>query len=250
MNNHAAIRVRWGFTALLGFLALFLVSCSSQITGRISQDASAAMELSAGLEPNTAALIRSFVRLQGSGAPQNPPVLDSALLNRSLQAAPGIKSSALRNTAPEKITGTIAITRIGDFLKSGTQAGQGFIRYEAPSAAAPGKLAVHLDRALAPRVLLLISPEITNYLSVLLAPAATGEVLTNAEYLDLVSSVYGKGVAGEISQAKINAVISFPGQIQSITGGRRSSGREARFEIPLIDLLVLSKPLDYEVTWK
>jgi hypothetical protein len=206
------------------------------------------VELSAGLEPNTAALIRRFAELQGgSGSPQNRPLLDSALLNRSLQAAPGVTSSALRNTAPEKIAGTIAIGRIGDLLTTGQ--GRRFIRYEAPTAAAPGKLAVHLDRGSAPQILSTISPEITDYLSALLAPAATGEALTNAEYLDLVGSVYGKGVAGEISKAKINAVINFPGQVQAVTGGR-AQGREARFEIPLTDLLVLSKPLDYEVSWK
>jgi hypothetical protein len=149
----------------------------------------------------------------------------------------------LRNTSPEKIAGTVVISRIGDLL-----IGQGFIRYETP-AASPGRLAVHLDRRSAPRVLSLVSPELMDYLSAFLAPAATGEALTTGEYLDLAASVYGKAVAGEIAGATISVVMAFPGQVQSVSGGR-PAGREARFDIPLVDLLVLEKPFDCEVTWR
>jgi hypothetical protein len=231
--------------AALAVLLIFFASCSAQINGRLAQDGSGNIQLQAGLEPNMAGLIRSFRGL-GGGAASTGPLLNAESLNRSLRSAPGVASAALRNSGQEKIEGTIGISRIGDLLSAGDNR---FIRYEAPSGAAPGRMGIHLDRSLGPRILPLISPEALDYLSALMAPVATGEALTKTAYLALVESVYGKGISAEIASSRVRAVIEFPGQVQSVKGGA-ASGREARFDVPLLDILVLETPLDYEVTWK
>jgi hypothetical protein len=82
-----------------------------------------------------------------------------------------------------------------------------------------------------------------------MAPIATGEVLTKAEYFALVSSIYGPAVADEIQSGAIHASIRFPGPISAVKGGSWSGSR-AEFDIPLADLLVLETPLVYEVQWK
>jgi hypothetical protein len=81
-----------------------------------------------------------------------------------------------------------------------------------------------------------------------MAPLATGEVLSRAEYLDLVASVYGRPVADEIAGGRIRASIDFPGPVGAVRGGT-FSGKRAEFDIPLLDLLVLEQPLNCEVTW-
>jgi hypothetical protein len=232
------------FFRILPVLAVFVLfpSCSGRINAQLAQDGSGSVQLQAGLEPNMTALIRSFRSFAGS---QSGPLLDAVSLNRSLQAAPGIASSALRNSGQEKIEGTVGISRIGDLLNTGANR---FINYEAPSGNTPGRMGIHLDRSIAPRILVQISPEAVDYLSALMAPAATGEALSRAEYLLMVESVYGKARASEIAAARVTAAIAFPGTVKSVKGGT-SSGREARFDIPLVDLLVLEQPLDYEITW-
>jgi hypothetical protein len=82
-----------------------------------------------------------------------------------------------------------------------------------------------------------------------MAPAATGEPLSKVEYLDLVGSFYGKALADEIAAARITISIGFPGTVSSVKGGS-FSGTQARFNIPLVDLLVLENPLEYEVVWR
>ena len=186
------------------------------------------------------ALIRSF---RSFGGVESGPLLDSAALNRSLQAASGISSSALRNSGQEKVEGTIGISRISDLLNAEANR---FVQYEASGSS--GKLAIHLDRNIAPKILLQVYPEAVDYLSALMAPAATGEALSKAEYLLLVESVYGKALSAEIAASRVTAAITMPGTVKSVKGGT-SSGREARFDIPLTDLLVLEKPLDYEISW-
>jgi hypothetical protein len=96
---------------------------------------------------------------------------------------------------------------------------------------------------------MLLSPEVRDYLSALMAPVATGETLTQKEYLALVQSVYGKGLAEEIASAKITLTIDFPGTISVIQGGKATKNRGV-FTIPLGDLLVLERPLRYEVAWQ
>ena len=221
-------------------ILVFFPSCSAKINAQLVQNGSGSVQLQAGLEPNMIALIRSFSSLGGA---QSGPVLDAAALNRSLQAAKGISSAALKNTGQERIEGTVGIGRISDLLNSGVNR---FVQYEADSSA--GRLAILLNRSIAPQILMQIYPEAVDYLSALMAPAATGEALSKSEYLLLVESVYGKQLAAEIAASRVTAAITMPGAVKSVKGGTYS-GREARFDIALLDLLVLEQPLNYEITW-
>ncbi|MDR1251225.1 MAG: hypothetical protein LBK62_03560 [Treponema sp.] len=229
----------------LCFIFVPLFSCAARINGALQETGRATLLISASLQPRMTALIRSLSAAVDS-APANRPVLDGEAIARSMSAAPGIDSVSFGNTGPAAIEGPVRISRIGDFLASGG-AGGGFIGFE--QHADGGRCTINLSRDSGPQILSLISPEIADYLSALMAPLATGEVLGKAEYLFLVSTVYGKGVADEISQSSIHASIEFPGPVQSVRGGT-FSGRRADFNIPLPDILVLEKPLSYEVIWK
>jgi hypothetical protein len=244
MNNKNVKLFLW----ILPIFAVF-VSCSGRINGQLVQDGSGTLQVQAGLEPNMIALMRNLSDKSGS---QGASVLDAAALNRALQAAPGIASSLLRNSGQEKIDGSIRISNIGNLLTTGTAR---FVSYTAPSGAVPGKLAIHLDRSNAPQVLKQLSPEAEYYLNLLLAPAATGEAISKAEYLEQVELLYSmikgvnaKALAAEIAASRINVAITLPRTVKSVKGGT-ASGKEARFDIPLIDILVLEKALDYEITW-
>ncbi|MDR2078653.1 MAG: hypothetical protein LBP74_02885 [Treponema sp.] len=228
-------------------LAFFLVSCSARVTGNLRADGSAKLAVRASLEPRMAALIRSLSA--ASGAREGGPVLDGPAIGRSMASAPGIASVSFSNVNPATIEGEILISRVDEFLTPpGNEDRYRFIRYRPAGAASPGNLVISLDRRSGPQLIALISPEVADYLSTLMAPAATGELLSKAEYLDLVASIYGKGVADEIASARINAVIDFPRPVSAIRGGSFQDS-QARFEVPLVDLLVLETPLSYEVTW-
>jgi hypothetical protein len=224
-------------------LAVFS-SCSASVSGTLQRDSSGSLSIKAALEPKTAAMIRALGAFRESGA---APVLDSRAINRSLGAAPGIASSALKNTAAEAIEGTVLVSKAGEFLA--LNRGKNLVSYEPAAAGGRGRLAIRLDRESGPETLRRMSNEAADYLSALMAPLATGEALGTSEYLRLLASVYGEGIAAEIASAKISAVITVPGTVTSVKGGS-FSGREARFEIPLPDILVLETPLDYEITWR
>jgi hypothetical protein len=197
-------------------------------------------------------LIKGFSAIMGNPQAKTPdqPLLDAAEITKSLSAAPGIASVYMQNLSPASIAGTIRISQVDQFLLlPNSQTGTRFITYTPAQGSASGRLTIELNRSSGPQVLALFSDNVRAYLSALMAPVATGENLYKSQYLDLVASIYTKPVADEIASARINVVITFPGAISAVRGGT-FSGNQARFEIPLTDLLVLNPPLRYEVSWK
>jgi len=233
------------------FFTLLFASCTAQISGSLKGDGQADLQIYAALEPRMTALIGGLAAASGTAQPGSSNVLiDGPAIAASMSLAPGIDSVSLNNIAPAAIQGPIKISRITDFLTGGKRLSvrsPDFITFTQSKGG--GRCAINIDRYSGPKILGLISPEIGDYLAALMAPLATGETLTKAEYLTLVGSVYGKSITDEISQAFIRAYIDFPGQVQSAKGGT-FSGRRAEFAIPLLDILVLEKPLSYEVVWK
>ena len=233
---------------------LFFASCAARISGSLQANGQADLNIYAALEPRMAALIASFANA-GSPVPggqSGAPILNGPAISASMSSAPGVASVSFKNTTPAAIEGPVKVSRIGDFLAGGKTSG--FISFEQqpPKSGEPsggGRCVISLSLDSGPDILALISPDIGDYLSALMAPLATGEALTKTEYLALVRSVYSAGIANEIANASIRASIDFPGQVQSVRGGT-FSGRRADFNIPLLDLLVLETPLSYEVTWR
>jgi hypothetical protein len=241
--------------ALLPAILSLLAGCSGRIDGALRQDLSAELSLEITIEPRMAAMLRSLSSLAARsqadpGAPKNNaprnnvPVISGPAIARSMAAAPGILSAELDNTGPAGIAGTISVSRV-DGLFALPGAAERFITL----GAGDKRLGILLNREIAPLLLAMISANVRDYLSALFAPAATGEPLSKAEYLELVEDIYGKALADEIAAAEIAVTIVFPGAISSVKGGS-FSGSSASFIIALADILVLENPLEYEVVWE
>ena len=218
-------------------------SCHAKIDGVVKDGGAADLKLKAALGNRTTALIRSLRFFMGEGAEK--PILDGPAIARSMALAPGIQSVELQNADSQNLEGTIIISNLSNFLA--LSAGKGrFITFTEGRDAS--SLVITLERDYAPEIISLLSPEVEEYLSALMAPVVLGEAMTRQEYLALVASIYGPPLSGEIAASRIKASIEFPRLIRSIRGGR-ASGKLAEFDVPLLDILVLENPLSYEVSW-
>jgi len=231
---------------VLSALLPVFISCASVINGSLKTDGQADLDIRARLQPMISIVIRNLAAASGNAA-RDAPVLNGPEIARSMSSVPGIASVTFKNESPTAIEGPLKISRISDFLSNGN-AGD-FISFEQKNAAGEGYCAVNLSLDSGPRILGLLSPEISGYLELLMAPIKTGDKMTKKEYLDLISTFYGRAIADEISNSSIRAAVNFPGAIRSVKGGT-FSGTRADFEIPLLDVLVLETPLNYEVVWK
>jgi len=231
--------------ALFFPLAIVCFSCSARIDGAVKEGGSAELKIAASLEPRTASLIRSLRAFMGGDT--NAVVLDGQAISRSMAASPGIKTVSLVNTGPSALEGSLEITNVGDFLASGNTKSR-FVTFTEGKEAGSSSIVVVLDRDSVPEFVSKLSPEVSDYLSALMAPVILGESSGAKDYLDLVASVYGRPLADEIASARIRAFIEFPRSITDIRGGN-AAGKKAEFNIPLLDILVLENPLRYEVYW-
>jgi hypothetical protein len=94
----------------------------------------------------------------------------------------------------------------------------------------------------------LLPLEAAEYLAAVMAPCATGENISRAEYLAMVAAICGRAFAEEMAAAILHFSVTVPGSV-TLAGGGRYSGSTAVFEIPLLDILVLDRQLRCEVRW-
>lgn len=74
-----------------------------------------------------------------------------------------------------------------------------------------------------------------SYIDLFMAPSFSGEEMTDDEYVDLISSVYGDVVAEEIKNSKINLTLS------------KLDGRKQKYTVRLLDLINIKKELVYKI---
>lgn len=228
-------------------LAVLFSGCQTRITGTLNSAGRAELKVDAALQPKISILLKKLTAA-GSGT-QDAPLINAAALNNSFHLAPGIESAAFSNKGKNgnAVEGTLVIARIDELVTdSAAKTDTKFIRWQQNTAG--GNMLIHLDRENGPAVISAISPDLFNYLTALAAPLATGEESSRQEYLNLVRMLYDANIADEIAASSIKITLRLPARPTSIQGGV-INGNNAEFTIPLAGILVLEKPLDYEIRW-
>jgi hypothetical protein len=129
-----------------------------------------------------------------------------------------------------------------------------------PDGAGPGLIVLRdagWEKVLAIRIargqgaaLAALAPGLDPDLLETLSPPALGESdLSKAEYRQALGGIVGSKLLPELDAASIDCVVALPGAIVSRRGGT-VEGSGWKLSIPLLDLLVLEKPVDLEVRWK
>lgn len=221
--------------AVLMLFPLF-TGCEAVIDGKLYGSGRADLHINASLGPKINALIGRFSSRPG-------PVLPAAEFNTNLLRFSGVEKSDFIQKNDASIEGTLVIKSIDDILKQNSIS---FINWKQTQTG--GSAVIDINKKNGAQLISLISSELSDYLSALMAPVATGEELTKNEYIELVKSVYGAEIAKEIAGARFRMNLDFPQTIRSIKGGK-SAGSTAKFDTPLLDILVLENPVIYEVNW-
>ena len=75
------------------------------------------------------------------------------------------------------------------------------------------------------------------------------EGLSAADYLDMISYILGEEGPDAIMQSVISIRITTPTSVISQVGGTKTGANSVRFDIPLIDILLLAKPISFSAIW-
>lgn len=226
---------------LLIVMALFFVltSCSLSVVATLRPDRQVDIIYSGEVKPKVASLLQAF---GGATQAESEPLISATSVTASLEKIPELSSIMTKNLDPQGLEGKLSITNPEKLSARFSFMDQTFGTDESV-------FNLRITRESAPELLALFSPEVRDYLDALMAPISSGETLTLTEYRSLLTSVYGKTIAQEIETSHVSLEIRVPGRVLRVVGGT-SSGSRAVFVIPLQDLLVLQKPLLYQIAWK
>ena len=73
--------------------------------------------------------------------------------------------------------------------------------------------------------------------------------MTEEEYLDMIYFLLGEDGPDAIKNGKVTINIEVPGNIKSLTGAVKTGNKTAQFKFPIIDFLLLNKPITFSVSW-
>jgi hypothetical protein len=224
---------------MLMSVLLSLSACSVAMVATLRSDQQVDVTFSGTIKPKVASLLHDF---GSSNQNKSGPLISAAEITASLQKVPELAQVVTKDIAQQGLEGRFKVVNPETLSQRFPFVNQKLETEES-------SFSLTLNRETAPQLLSLFTAEVRDYLDALMAPIATGENLTKSDYLALVSSVYGKTIAEEIASSKITLEVHVPGTIRSVSGGT-GSGAKAFFTIPLVDLLVIEKPLVYRIVWK
>jgi hypothetical protein len=171
-------------------------------------------------------------------------VFDPAKVKRGIEKRPGFQVTKIASPTPESLEMQLAFTDIRGLFSDKPADNDGIVRVDQKD----GKttIALHLDRGSAKKVGALFS-DVSNPAFKEMSPREQ-RTRTEAEYLEAIEFAVGKEGPAQMKASSLKLVVRVDGQLVSQTGGKIENGA-AVFDVPLLRMLMLEKPLDYSVTF-
>ncbi|MFZ4615225.1 MAG: hypothetical protein ACOYM2_03395 [Rectinemataceae bacterium] len=223
-------------------LVLLLSACQAGIATAIAKDGSAGISIKATMPKPLAAKLRAIGKL----APGSP-VFDLHSIRTSLVARVGLSVDALANPDVDSFTATLSTADFGALLAGLGEPGKGPAKLTRNGEAT--ELAITLDREGAAALAALVPGIEEDIIEALSPPAIEGGDWSRDEYREALAGVLGKTAMPAIDAGRIELSVTAPGPILSQQGGT-VLGSTWKLGIPIIDLLVLDKPMEFRLAWK
>lgn len=141
-----------------------------------------------------------------------------------------------------KGTGYRMIADVRDFGKIAEEVGGGLVTYE------KGKLSFLLNmdtyESLEKIVPALKTPELEVY-----GPRYS-KGMSEKDYLDMMTFLLGDGAAEKIGSSWVELYVKVPGTVTKAVGAETVEADMVRMNLKLLDILLLSKPVEFSVEWK
>jgi hypothetical protein len=249
-GKHIVLIVSFGalcVAAVFLTATVLLASCSARIASVVAPDGSARLSIRAEVP---APLAAKFRRLAASGqqpSGQALPLFDAAAIRRSISTHPGlnlielsqpnldsiqfeamVRSLELLAASPDlKDSGLLSITR-----------GAGWTEWR-----------IHLGRDRAKMVSALFPGIDPNLLEALSPPALEEDPLSSDEYRTMLTGILGEKTMPAMEEAAITLSLTAPGKVLA-SGGGKLDGTTLTATIPVLQALVLEKPIELWLRWE
>jgi hypothetical protein len=232
------------------FLAatLILAACSASVSSAIKADGSARISIEAEIPTVIAAKFRKLANAGGSSQSSvQLSIFDVEAIRKSLIARPGVDVVELSQPKPDSIHLVLAVRNLKDLAASPDFESSGILGIERGQASTECRF--RLEHGKAKALTALFSGIDPNLMDALSPPALEEDPLSIAEYETMLKSVFGEKAMPAMEAAAIKLSITAPGKVLS-SGGGSLSGSTLTATIPVLEILVLEKPVEVWLRWK
>lgn len=234
--------------ALLIVLSAFLLgSCASSLTLSLSPDGSGILAVDAGIPATTAARLQSFRSVAADAGEPAAPFFDARAIRAETEAR-GLSAITAETPTPHRFRGSFSMWSVSDAVSDPELSKAGLIVLT--TSGGESTLSFSLSRENA-QVLPVLFPGIDPYILEALSPPALDPYpVTAEEYREMLAALLGQAALKELASAAVQLQIRTPSPITRSSGGKLSGGQSFTASLPLLELLVLEKPLSFSVSWR
>lgn len=236
--------------ALLIVLASFLLgSCASSLTLSLSPDGSGILAVDAGIPETTAARLQSFRSVAADAGAGEPaaPFFDARAI-RAQSEARGLSAITAETPTPHRFRGSFSMRSVSDAVSDPELSKAGLIALTTSGGESTLSFSISRENA---QVLPVLFPGMDPYILEALSPPALDPYpVTAEEYREMLAALLGQAALKELASAAVQLQIRTPGPITRSSGGKLSGGQSFTASLPLLELLVLEKPLSFSVSWR
>jgi hypothetical protein len=139
------------------------------------------------------------------------------------------------------------VTDLAAFAASPEIAATGLLRLR--SGTGWSELSLRLERGKGDALAALFPGIDPALLEALSPPLLSADELSRSEYREMLASILGERTMAVIDTSPVRLSLAAPGPVISSSGGRLS-GSVLELSIPVLELLVLEKPIELSIRWK
>lgn len=229
--------------------ALLLGSCASSLTLSVNPDGSGILAVDAGIPEATAARLQSFRSVAADAGAGEPaaPFFDARAIRAETEAR-GLSAIIAETPSPNRFRGSFSMRSVSDAVSDPELSKAGLIALTTSSGESTLSFSISRENA---QVLPVLFPGMDPYILEALSPPALDPYpVTADEYREMLAALLGQTALKELASAAAQIQIRTPGPITRSSGGKLSGGQSFTARLPLLELLVLEKPLSFSVSWR
>jgi len=230
-------------TALLVILlSILLSSCTVTEVMTVDKGTSGAISSNIEVQQYFVDVLTDFAQFLPEN---NESIMDSAINSFAYQLSSSMNASSVRfiKTGENSYYGTFSFNDFSALAKE-LAGGEGQSIIQQTSSSLSFYVDINNYQELERKVPFLADPNI----EVFLANYNIG--YSEEDYLDMIVFSLGEEAPESLKNSLITIQGAVPGEITNISGAVKTSKSTFEYSFPLIDFLLLSKPLSFQVEWK
>jgi hypothetical protein len=235
--------------ALAALPLLLLSSCASRQEISLNPDGSGEAVVHVTVQKFFSDYLMDLSEFSGSTRPRSAGMFDDKGIRAALEKRPGVVVKAIKVVSPLELELNLAFKNIDDLVRGQKElTDTGIVTFR--NDAGTRTLRFHLDQKNFAKIAALVpsSDGSTETILGVFGPQQ-GVTVTEAEYLETMAFTLGDPGPQGIKDSSITAAVTVNGKLVSQKGGT-VKGNTVTFQIPLLKLLILNEPLDYEIVFK